>query len=146
MLHGRSPLKPLPCVSISCLAGEFFQDKHHNPSPLDSQGLAQSQTITGNSRSVMFSFCSVRNLPYWHLSSLGVEPLPSGSFAGPRTYSWPWVKAFGLSEQTGMMTEQINKWEEDGWVRRAGLLGPEKQALLTLFFPLALLLLTGLAL
>lgn len=44
------------------------------------------------------------------------------------------------------MTEQINRWEEGGWGRWAGLREPEKQALLTLLFPLALLLLTGLAL
>lgn len=45
-----------------------------------------------------------------------------------------------------MMTEQINRWEEGGWGRWAGLREPEKQAVLTLFFPFALLLLTGVTL
>lgn len=45
-----------------------------------------------------------------------------------------------------MIAEQINKWEEGGCRRWAGLRNPGQQALLTLFFPLALLLLAGLAL
>lgn len=44
------------------------------------------------------------------------------------------------------MTEQIDRWEESGWRRQAGPPVPKRQALLTLFFPLAFLFLTGMAL
>lgn len=81
---------------------------------------------------------SVRNLLYRHKeSSWPVEPLPSGSSAGPRA-----LPVLG----EGLGPERVNRKDDGAHAPVGGGWAGRQTALLTLFLPLALLILAGVAL